>query len=185
MKFEFWTEDGERRAVCRDVGKITGFKAFADYSEWNVAFWVDNKRYEAYMKPTAARYLGYVDFGCAEDGESFELPEPPESGVLDDWRTPIDAACADPRIVRAYILSVALRFRGGQNTPIEKALREINAILSDIPTRAEALEWLKANRFPTEPLDFDEAEARIRAAEDAEDFSDYIHTPSRLLTDDF
>lgn len=159
--------------------------ANVDPGGWNIDFWVDGKRYEAHMKPTAARYLGWVTFGCMEVGGKFALSEPPESGVLDDWRTPIDAACADPRVVRAFILSVALDFRRGQSTPIEKALREINAILSDIPTRVEALEWLKANRFPTEPLDFGEAKARIRAAEDAEDFSDYIFAPFRLLTDDF
>lgn len=185
MKFEFWTEDGKPRAVCRDVGKITGIKAFPSHSEWNLDFWVDGKKYWGTAKTTFARYCGSIFMDCAEDGGRFELSEPPESGVLDDWRTPIETTCADPRIVRAFILSVALDFRRGQSTPIEKALRAINAILSDIPTRVEALEWLKANRFPTEPLDFGEARARIRAAEDAEDFSDYIHTPSRLLTDDF
>jgi hypothetical protein len=89
-----------------------------------------------------------------------------------------NVSCADPRIVRAFILYSALRLT-------DKTEAEINAILADVPTRAEAFEWLKANRFPTEPLDDEAAWKRVREAEDAREFEDYIFDPRQLLTEDF
>jgi hypothetical protein len=133
------------------------------------------------MKPTATRYLGYLDFVCMEEDGKIHLDQEPENGVLEDWRTPNgcgDVSCADPRIVRAFILYSALRLT-------DKTEAEINAILADVPTRAEAFEWLKANRFPTEPLDDEAAWKRVWEAEDAREFEDYIFDPRQLLTEDF
>ncbi len=132
------------------------------------------------MKPSAARLFGFISFTCMEEDGELLLNEPPKSGVWEDWRTPYgcDAFCADPRIVRAYILYSALIFT-------RKTEAEINAILADVPTRAEALEWLKANRFPTEPLDDETAWKRVREAEDAREFEEYIFRCSQLKTEDF
>lgn len=181
MKFEF-TTIRMFRIVCRDVGKITSINAQSDPGGHTLNFWVDNKRYSASMKPTAARYLGYLGFVCMEDDGAFDLTAPPEGGVYEGWQTPEindgNTVCVDPRIVRAYILYSALRFTN-------KTEAEVNAILADVPTRAEALEWLKANRFPTEPLDDEAAWKRVWEAEDAREFEKYIFDPRQLLTEDF
>lgn len=179
MKFEFTKSD--LNVVCRDVGEITSVTTQNDPGGHSLDFWVNTKRYSASMKPTATRYLGYLDFVCMEEDGKIHLDQEPENGVLEDWRTPNgcgDVSCADPRIVRAFILYSALRFTN-------KTEAEINAILADVPTRAEALEWLKANRFPTEPLDDEAAWKRVREAEDAREFEDYIFDPRQLLTEDF
>lgn len=179
MKFEF--NESEPRVVCRDVGRIVKMTAYSSYGEPTLDFWVNGKRYSAGMKPTAARLLGRVHYLCMEKDGELLLDEPPESRVLEDWRTPRGCgavSCADPRIVRAFILYSALRFTN-------KTEAEINAILADVPTRAEALEWLKANRFPTEPLDDEAAWKRVWEAEDAREFEKYIFDPRQLLTEDF
>ena len=181
MKFEF-TSDKKPRVICRDVGKIAKTMAYSSYGEPTLDFWVDGKRYSSFVKPTALRLLGFLGFRCMEKDGELRLDAPTESGILEDWRTPCvnygGAFCADPRIVRAFILYSALGFT-------DKTEAEINAILADVPTRAEALEWLKANRFPTEPLDDDAAWKRVREAEDAREFEDYIFDPRQLLTEDF
>ena len=178
---KFWFVKNRPRVVCRDVGRIDKITAYSSYGEPTLDFWVNGKRYSASMKPTATRYLGYLDFVCMEEDGKIHLDQEPENGVLEDWRSPRgcgDVSCADPRIVRAFILYSALRFT-------DKTETEINAILADVPTRAEALEWLKANRFPTEPLDDEAAWKRVREAEDAREFEDYIFDPRQLLTEDF
>lgn len=181
MKFEF-TSNKKPRAICRDVGEIANLRVVGSYDGPSLDFETGGRTYSAWLKVTAARLYGFLNFaGGYQDGDELNLPEPPESGILDDWRTPdVDgrtAICADPRILRAYILYFALDYR--------KTKTEINAILADVPTRAEALEWLKANRFPTEPLDDEAAWKRVREAEDAREFEDYIFDPRQLLTEDF
>lgn len=179
MKFEF--NESKPRVVCGDVGNIAKMTAYSSYGDVTLDFWVSGKRYSAFLKPTAARLWGRVHFLCMEKDGELLLDEPPESRALEDWRSPRgcgDVSCADPRIVRAFILYSALVFT-------DKTEAEINAILADVPTRAEALEWLKANRFPTEPLDDEAAWKRVREAEDAREFEDYIFDPRQLLTEDF
>lgn len=181
MKFEF-TSDKKPRAVCRDVGEIANLRVVGSYDGPSLDFETGGRTYSAWLKVTAARLYGFLNFaGGYQDGDELNLPEPPESGILEDWRTPrIDgrtAICADPRILRAYILYFALDYR--------KTETEINAILANVPTRTEALEWLKANRFPTEPLDDEAAWERVWEAEDAREFEDYIFDPRQLLTEDF
>lgn len=180
MKFEFRNEN-LFRIVCRDVGEITFISAHSDLGGHTLDFWMDDKRYSASMKPTAARFFGRIGYTCMEEDGEISLEKEPENGVLENWRTPDgfgEVYCADPRIVRAFILYSALVFT-------DKTEAEINAILADVPTRAEALEWLKANRFPTEPLDDEAAWKRVREAEDAREFEDYIFDPRQLLTEDF
>jgi hypothetical protein len=181
LKFNFATPS-PYFIVCGDVGKITSITATTDPGGHSLFFVVGNKRYSAMMKPSAARLLGFVCFACLGDGGRFELRETPPDGIWEGWQTPrlngCEVICADPRIVRAYILYSALIFT-------RKTEAEINAILADVPTRAEALEWLKANRFPTEPLDDEAAWKRVREAEDAREFEDYIFRCSQLKTEDF
>lgn len=180
MKFEF-TSDKKPRAVCRDVGKIANLRIVGSYDGPSLDFDTGGRTYSAWLKITAARLYGLLNFAGGYKDEKLVLTEPQESGILEDWRTPMiggrTAICADPRILRAYILYFALDYR--------KTEAEINAILADVPTRAEALEWLKANRFPTEPLDDEAAWKRVREAEDAREFEDYIFDPRQLLTEDF
>lgn len=181
MKFEFVSGGVRPRAVCRDVGKIDKLVADRDFSVCSLAFWVDGKRYCAHAKPTYPRRFGGVLFNCSEDGGVFELSEPPKSGVLDDWRTPSSALCSDPRILCAFILYAALRLRNDGSLD-EKGAEKIAAIIADVPTRAEALEWLKTNRFPTEwdgsaPRD---VSGRLQEGETEEDFIDYLLDPRRL-----
>lgn len=180
MKFEF-TSNKKPRAVCRDVGEIANLRVVGSCDGPSLDFEAGGRTYSAWLKVTAARLYGFLDFTGGYNEGKLVLTEPPESGILEDWRTPrIDgrtAICADPRILRAYILYFALDYR--------KTEAEINAILADVPTRAEAFEWLKANRFPTEPLDDEAAWKRVREAEDAREFEDYIFDPRQLLTEDF
>lgn len=180
MKFEFWTEKGKPRAVCCDVGKIDRFEADSDLRDCGLAFWVGGKRYWASSKPFFVRRCGGVFFRCSEGGGVFTLSVPPKSGVLDDWRTPGGAVCSDPRVVRAFILSVALLFRCDKSSS-EKDAAEVAAIIGVVPTRAEALEWLKTNRFPTEFAVSYDVGGRLHEGEDAEEFEDYLLSPWRLV----
>lgn len=181
MKFEFISGSGEPRAVCRDVGKIEDAEAFLEGESAYLFFRADGKRYRAHAKPSYARFTGGVPFECVESGGDFELSEPPKRGVLDDWRTPSGAMCSDPRVVSELILGAAallLIDRGNE----EKGAARIAEIIADVPTRAEALEWLKKNRFPSEwnggSCDVDD---RLKKGEEREDFAAYLRNPCRLV----
>ncbi len=174
--------ESKNAPVAETLGKITSVAAQSAPGGHTLDFEVDNKRYSGSIKPTAARYLGGVGFTCMSD-DGGDLSVSPESGGWEERGKPRKSTTgtrfASTRESFALaLLCSALVFA-------RKTEEEIDAIRAAVPTRAEALERWKANRFATAPLDDEAAWRRVYEAEDAREFEGCIFDCLQRKTEDF
>lgn len=160
-------------AVCLDVGDVVSLEAdFPPFGDNGVLMAYVTIRlksgcvYFIGIKEYALRLWGRAPFELQTEGRALELDRRPLDGtplpmsgvstcVVEGNKVPTD--CADPRIICA-ILRWGLLFRK-ERYGVKVDRKTAEKTLDDLPSRAQAIQWLADREFP-HPFLSDEEAAR-------------------------
>ncbi len=154
--WKFYKRLRDHNPVCVDIGNIQSIKVGHDREGCNVTIKTDDGVYcGGCMKPHIIAVTGYCDFGRSfrEGRRYLDFPKNINDGQIVNWPEDVvwndmaDELCTDPRVV--YLANRGWKLIRTNNVT-EKDWDELNK--EPIPTKEQALQWMRENGYQAEPI---------------------------------